>query len=509
MITHPVVVRVADRGDGLAPQAISARHGRGLGPEIEATSQSGPAPGPGAGHQDQLPDTGTGPGHSVTAINARPRRHNPESASRSRDRAALRNRQRGPTVYREHFKLKDRPFAHAPGERTFQANATMSDALGRLQQLFTARDAVAVVTGGPGVGKSTLVEYALAALGSRVQAARVDLRYGDPADLCAATLLALGTTPSSMAPAQVHHELRLAMGRLAAEDKRLVLCLDISGISADIARHLLRIANLAGERGCQLNIVLMGPHPLHQQVDVPALIQLRQRIAFRHRVRPLTLAETDRYIRHQVEAVGADATALLSSNVGAAVYCYVAGVPRLINTLLDAALSDACLQGVQRPDGNFVKRTAEGLGWKPMTPPQSASDAAARPASAAPRPAAVRSSPPKIAAFASAERPRSTAAADAAGKPELPEPSELTLALRAGAAAEAASVSLAAENRSPTAAIFGGSDGGSRNEVPPPPVAMDEVDTSATGMLRLQDLDERFAETIFGREAEAAARRRD
>lgn len=414
-------------------------------------------------------------------------------------------------MYREHFKLQDRPFTHAPGERTFQANATMSDALGRLQHLLTARDAVAVVTGGPGVGKSALVEYALAALGSRVLAARVDLRYGDPAELYAATLLALGTTPGSMAPAQAFHELRLAMGRLAAEDKHLVLCLDISGISTDVARHLLRVANLAGERGCQLNIVLMGPHPLHQQVDVPALIQLRQRIAFRYRVRPLTLAETERYIRHQVEAVGADATALLSSNVGAAVYCYVAGVPRLINTLLDAALSDACLQGVQRPDGNFVKRTAEGLGWKPMTPPQSASDAAARPASPPARPAAVRSSPPKIAAVASSagtERAPPAAAADSGRKPDLPEPSELTLALRASAATEAASVSLAAENRSPTAAIFGGSDGGRRADAPPP-VAMDEMDTSATGMLRLQDLDERFAETIFGREAEAAARRRD
>ena len=40
-------------------------------------------------------------------------------------------------------------------------------------------------------------------------------------------------------------------------------------------------------------------------------------------------------------------TTLMSSNVAAAVYCYVAGVPRLINTLLDATLSDAALQKLQ------------------------------------------------------------------------------------------------------------------------------------------------------------------
>ena len=36
---------------------------------------------------------------------------------------------------------------------------------------------------------------------------------------------------------------------------------------------------------------------------------------------------------------------------------------------------------------------------------------------------------------------------------------------------------------------------------PPPPVPMDETDTGATGMLRLEDLDERFAETLFSEDS--------
>ena len=34
---------------------------------------------------------------------------------------------------------------------------------------------------------------------------------------------------------------------------------------------------------------------------------------------------------------------------------------------------------------------------------------------------------------------------------------------------------------------------------------MNENDTSATGMMRLEDLDAKFAETIFGEDASAAA----
>ncbi len=431
------------------------------------------------------------------------------------------------SVYREHFNLQERPFTQAPGQRFFTANAGVTDALGRLQHLVTARNAIAVVTGGPGVGKSTLAEVALASVPDPpLRIARVDLRYGEAEDIYGAIVAALGEESDTMRPAQAFIRLRSQMTRLVRDEHRLVLCLDIGGISTEVARHLLRVTNLAGEHACQMNIILMGPHPLHQQVDVPALIQLRQRIGFRYRVRPLTLAETERYVRHQVEAVGADATTLFSSNVATAAYCYVAGVPRLINTLLDAALSDGCMQKVQRPDGNLVKRTADGLGWKPMTPPLAGAEGA-KPAGQAARPTPVRSSPPKVAIVASGNSPERARTAEplteaaAGSKPPLPPASDMTLQLRTNGAnsdinpTRGPGISLAAEARSPTAAIFGAAGAERRKTaasgggLPPPAVTMDEVDTSATGMLRLQDLDDRFAETIFGKEADDAAARRD
>jgi MSHA biogenesis protein MshM len=394
-------------------------------------------------------------------------------------------------VYREHFGLKDRPFIHAPGERFFAANAGMSDALARLRHVLSARDSVAVVTGGPGVGKSSLAEHAVAGLeGGTV--ARVDMRYAEGEEIYAAILLALGESDTALRPAHGLNALRQAMARLAKEGRRLVLSLDSGGITADLAKHLLRVVNLSGETGCQMNLVLMGPHPLHQQVDVPAMIQLRQRIAFRYRVRPLTLAETDRYVRHQLEAAGADPSTLLSGNVSAAVYCYVAGVPRLINTLLDAALGEACTQDLQRPDGSVIKRTADGLGWKPMMPSQAGPDAAARP-----RPQPARPATPKVAVVATSVVERRDAQHTETAKRADAPASDVTLQLRADPAAASSTVMLSSEAASPTAALFG------RGDAPAvaPPVPMDEVDTGATGMLRLQDLDERFAETIFGKEA--------
>ena len=380
-------------------------------------------------------------------------------------------------MYTEHFKLKERPFVHEPGQRFFTPNPGVAGALARLRHVMSARDAIAVVSGGPGTGKSALVEQALAGLPDRYSVARVDLRFGDPADLYGLVLAALDPDAPEFTPARAIGALRGAMKRLAGDGRQIVLCLDIGGITVDVARHLLRITNLAGDHGGQMNVVLMGPHSIHQQVDIPALIQLRQRIGFRYRVRPFTLAETDRYIREQLEAAGAGPGAVLSNNVSAAVYCYVAGVPRLINTLADAMLGDACLQQIERPDGSLVKRAAEALGWKPLAP-QSTGEASP-PTRAAPRPATLR------VAVASVNNDT----------------------IRTSSVERSEQVSLANEERSPTAAIFGNGEVRKPSGLPPPPVPMDSTDTGATGMLRLQDLDERFAETVFGENNAAVARK--
>ena len=67
----------------------------------------------------------------------------------------------------------------------------------------------------------------------------------------------------------------------------------------------------------------------------------------------------------------------------------------------------------------------------------------------------------------------------------------------------------AGDPKSPTAALFGAGEAAARHDEAPATVPMDEIDASATGMLRLQDLDERFAEAIFGREAAAGGQKRD
>jgi len=362
-----------------------------------------------------------------------------------------------------------RPFVASP---FFVANPLQAGALVRLRQAATFPGGLAVLSGGPGVGKSAFLRQALAPVAADVQLVPVDLRGGDPADFSAALLAALDGGPAGT--------LRSALGARRAAGQALVIALDITGLNVELARRLLRLMHAVDEQQAPASLVLMGPHTLHPLLDVAGLIQLRQRLSFRLKLRPLTLLETAGYLRHCLTEAGVVPDEVLAVNAPAAVYLYVAGVPRLVNTLMDAALGEAQVRQAGKVDAELIRQVAGQLGWKPIGA-RGVADLVKQPGATPTR--------------RTADRP-----AQRQPRPEVPPPapveplpeSDATRRLLAGAAPmpPPAPKAAAAEPPAPE-----------RRGAAPPPVPMDETDTGATGMLRLEDLDERFAETLFSEDS--------
>ncbi len=379
-----------------------------------------------------------------------------------------------------------RPFADSP---YFVANPLQANALARLRQAATFPGGVAVLSGGPGVGKSAFVRHALAPADSDVQVLPVDLRSAEPAEFVDSILDGLGASPAGSAGVAQTARLREALVAQRTSGRQLIILLDVSGLNVDLARRLLRFVHLCGEQQAPVSLVLQGPHTLHQLLDVPGLIQLRQRLSFRVKLRPLTLLETSGYLRHCLTAGGASPDDVMAVNAAASVYLYVAGVPRLVNTLMDAALGEIHARKGDKIDADLIRRVAEQLGWKPIGN-RGPADLLAKPPASPTRRTADRVVP----------RPPVAEAAPAAAPPAEALPaSDITRRLQLGRTpvnpppappADSPAPAPAAERRTPAA-----------ESRPPPPVPMDETDTGATGMLRLEDLDERFAETLFSEDS--------
>jgi hypothetical protein len=263
--------------------------------------------------------------------------------------------------------------------------------------------------------------------------------------------------------------------------------IDISGLTVERAKRLLRLVHMAGEPGGQLNVILLGPHTLHRLLDTPGLIHIRQRVGFRCRIRPLSVSETEAYIRHQFDTVGGNFDQILSSDVARSVYRYVSGVPRLINTLMDAALSEAGVQRLDKLTPALIDEMAADLGWKPLRRVER-------------KPATPKTT---TAPSPSAEIPeltrRSSDSPPAKSNGDGSKESTGRLLAAAGlldAEKDQAGVGRAAEPASHDTPASMPDE--SRDAAPSAYPEMSATDTSATGMLKLEDLDAQFAESAFG-----------
>lgn len=409
----------------------------------------------------------------------------------------------GAPMYPQHFGLSARPFTGGPGSQFLVPNAQVASAVAHLEDTLLSRDAVALISGGPGVGKSSLLEYARQGTEGRAVVAWADLRQCEPEQLFDALLLSLGEETGDGSGADSWHRLRAAIGRHNSENRSVSAAIDVNGITVERAKRLLRLAYLMGEPGSQLNLVLQGPHTLHKLLDVPGLIALRQRVVYRHRVRPLSQTETMDYLVQRLQAAGGDAKALCSAEVARKVYAYVAGVPRLINTLMEAALTEAAARQEENLTEEVIVGVANGLGWKPMGRRQARRPAAARPKPPAAEPSRAPRQPSPVEAEAARRSPENEIAAspDAVAQAThsdltaaLLAPVELTIESDTDTPREEAAEPETAAPAPPPA-----------YEPPPGVPEMDPSDTSATGMLRLEDLDDRFAESVFAEGEETSA----
>ena len=134
-----------------------------------------------------------------------------------------------------------RPFVESP---FFIANPLLANAMSRLRHAVTFPGGIALLSGGPGVGKSAFVAHSLAPAESDVQVLPIDLRSAEPADFHDALLDGLGATCLGPVDGQPPGRLRAALLAQRTSGRQLILSLDIPGINVDLARRLLRFLHL-------------------------------------------------------------------------------------------------------------------------------------------------------------------------------------------------------------------------------------------------------------------------
>jgi MSHA biogenesis protein MshM len=120
---------------------------------------------------------------------------------------------------------------------------------------------------------------------------------------------------------------------------RTVLVVDeAQALSDETLEEIRLLTNLETETSKLLQVALFGQPELDERLRRPQLRQLRQRITFSHRLRPLSHAQFIAYVRHRLEIAGAPNRGLFSDEALAVLFRASRGTPRLINILCHKAL---------------------------------------------------------------------------------------------------------------------------------------------------------------------------
>ncbi len=261
-------------------------------------------------------------------------------------------------MYQEFFALRELPFELTANPKYLYLTPRHREALSNLQYGLSAAKAVTLLIGEAGMGKTTLLKAALGSERCRyVRAVCVNnptLTRGEFLEMLARSFALTLVARQSKAALLEELEKALIERRSRGEISALVVD-EAQSLSTEILEEIRLLANIETPEAKLLPLVLVGQPELSTRLEDAGLRQLKQRVALRCEITPLTLSETGEYIATRIKAAGGVAVRLFTRQAVVLIYEYSQGLPRTISVICDNALASAFALGRQSVDQDIVR----------------------------------------------------------------------------------------------------------------------------------------------------------
>lgn len=264
-------------------------------------------------------------------------------------------------MYRQFYNFKRNPFEISPDPKFYFATPLHNEALASLVYGVKKRKGFVVTAGEVGTGKSLLVRCFLQWLTKN----QIPFSHIFNTRLSALEFLQYFVADLGMPVPTNKAELLIQLNRylIAQYRKGLTTVLVVDEgqlLDWEVLEEIRLLTNLETAEQKLLQIILVGQPELEHKLDSPSLRQLKQRIAFRCRLKPLSDEQTRAYVAHRLKIAGANSHAgeLFPEPTMAVIAYYSHGIPRLINTLCENALIEGYARQVYTITPEMVIRIA-------------------------------------------------------------------------------------------------------------------------------------------------------
>jgi general secretion pathway protein A len=253
-------------------------------------------------------------------------------------------------VYEEFFGLRERPFDLNTDPRFIFMSSGHREALSNLEYGLSGRKAMTLLLGDAGLGKTTLVRAVVRGMAETdaqcVYVSNPALTRNEFIRLIA-TGFELSQEAASNKTICLEELERKLLDRLAADKITALVIDEAQSIPIELLEEIRLLGNMETDNAKLLPIILAGQPELSARLNEPSLRQLKQRVALRCELKPLTLQETAAYMATRIRVAGGQAKALFTRDAVATVHGASKGIPRIISVLSDNALVAAYAQGVR------------------------------------------------------------------------------------------------------------------------------------------------------------------
>ena len=244
-------------------------------------------------------------------------------------------------MYEQYYGFRERPFDLTPNPRYLFLTPKHQEALSTLRYGLSSRKGITLLIGEAGTGKTTLLNVVLAsirpALDRCVYINNPTLTRGEFFELLASGFGLEGKAVSSKTRFLLEltrgiHE-RHRLGGLTA-----IVIDEAQSLPDALLEEVRLLANIETAVEKLLPVLLVGQPELARRLDEPGLQQMKQRVALRSEIGPLSLPETAGYIAGRIRIAGGDVSQVFTRDAVVAIFDRSRGIPRTISVICDNAL---------------------------------------------------------------------------------------------------------------------------------------------------------------------------
>ena len=251
-------------------------------------------------------------------------------------------------TYEPFFGLKEKPFSLASDPAFFYNSASHRAAFEALDAGIRRREGLIVLSGEIGTGKTTLCRAVLSQLDRKTFSTFVPDPFVTREDLLKTLLIGFGVASvadinggclKGASRQDLSYPLYEFLDSLAPLQAFAVLVIDeAQNLSLGVMEEIRILAELE-RREKLLQVVLVGQPELRDNLRLPQMRQVEQRVTVRCELTPLGFRDVAEYVQHRLRVAAATPDGVeFTGGALEAAYLASGGVPRLLNLVCDRAL---------------------------------------------------------------------------------------------------------------------------------------------------------------------------